>query len=324
MNIIAHNIYASIDIGTNSTLLLVAEYRDGRFHPIRNEVEITRLGQDVGKTGRLHPDAMERTFDTLKRYRTICDEVGANETIIGGTSAMRDAANGEEFINRVKNELDWDIRLLTGDDEAQLTFLATQQEFSDVSGDLLVVDIGGGSTEFIFGNTNEFRFARSLDIGTVRFTESMIKNDPPGETELQSASKAIRVQLATELSDLQISAEETTLIGVAGTVTTLLAVEKEMATYIPEDIHKQPLTIDEIEDLLVLFCSMSLEERKQIPGLQPKRADVIIMGALIQLEIMRHFGFDELLVNDRGVRYGLLYELMETETGDRRQETGKE
>ncbi|MBS1270966.1 MAG: Exopolyphosphatase 2 [Candidatus Marinimicrobia bacterium] len=300
--------YASIDIGTNSTLLLTAEYRDGRFHPIRNEVEITRLGQDVGKTGQLHPDAVECTFNTLKKYRQICDECGVKETVIGGTSAMRDASNGDEFIQRVQRELDWDIRILTGDDEARLTFLATRKEFADLNGDLLVVDIGGGSTEFIFGDIGGFEFARSLDIGTVRFTESMIKNDPPDEAELQEASDAIRKQLATELSDLEISAKETTLIGVAGTVTTLLAVEKEMETYIPEQIHKQHLTLRQIEHLLEKFCSMPLKQRKRLPGLQPKRADVIIMGTLIQKEIMDYFGFDRLLVNDRGVRYGLLYE----------------
>ena len=308
MTNLQNNLYASIDIGTNSMLLLIAEYRNDRFHPIHNEVEITRLGQEVGKTGRLHPDAMERTFDTLKKYREICNEHGVKTAVIGGTSAMRDAANGEEFIQRVKTELGWNIRILTGDDEAQLIFLATRKEFADLTDNLLVVDIGGGSTEFIFGNIQGFEFARSLDIGTVRFTESMIKNDPPEEAELHEVSGAIHEQLIAELNDLHISAKDTTLIGVAGTVTTLLAVEKEMETYIPEQIHKQPLTLRQIDHLLEKFCSLPLEQRKQIPGLQSKRADVIIMGTLIQMEIMDYFGFDRLLVNDRGVRYGLLYE----------------
>ncbi len=306
---------ASIDIGTNSTLLLIAEYNGKSLTPIYNGIEITRLGQGVGKTGRFHPDAMERTFNTLRHFQRICQEHGITEVVIGGTSAMRDATNGSEFIARVKSELGWEITILTGDDEARLTFLATQQEFSEMDNDLFVVDIGGGSTEFIAGNSHEMRFRKSLDVGTVRFTEQFISNDPPGEKEILIARQHIRKQLQLELNELDIASDRTTFIGVAGTVTTLLAVEKRMEQYHPEEIHKQPLTIIQMNQLYDLFCSMPLEERKNLPGLQPKRADVITMGTVILQEIMSHFQCSELLVSDRGVRYGLLYDYLRSQSG---------
>jgi len=304
----SNQIYASIDIGTNSTLLLVAEYQDGHFHPVRNEVEITRLGQEVGNTERLHNDAMERTIATLRKYRQICNNLGVEDVIIGGTSAMRDAENGPAFIRQVQNELGWNVRILTGDDEARLTFLATRYEFSDISGDYLVLDIGGGSTEFICGNRDGYQIAKSLDVGTVRFTEQYIANDPPASAELEAARRVVRRLFSSELNGMPVVSDRTTLIGVAGTVTTLLAVEKEMNTYIPEQIHKQPLSRRQIDNLLNLFCSVPLEQRKQLPGLQPQRADVIIMGTVILQEVMRNYGFDRLIVSDRGVRYGLLYD----------------
>jgi len=302
---------ASIDIGTNSTLLVIAEYDGNTLSPVHNSVEITRLGQGVGKTGKFHPEAVERTFETLEKYKQICDEQDVEKVLIGGTSAMRDAENGSDFIVRVREELHWKIQILSGDDEARLTFLATRHEFSELSGDLLVIDIGGGSTEFIAGNTNELQFMKSLDVGTVRFTEQFIENDPPSKDELAAAREIIQEHLRNELRELRITAESSMLIGVAGTVTTLLAVQKQMEEYHPEKIHRQPLTLEQINQLCEVFCSMPFAQRKELPGLQPKRADVIIMGTVILQEIMKFYNFTELLVNDRGVRYGLLYDWLE-------------
>jgi len=299
---------ASIDIGTNSTLLLIAEFDGYTLLPLYNGIEITRLGQGVGKTGKFHPDAVRRAFQALKKYKQICEDRDVEKVLIGGTSAMRDAANGPEFISRVQNDLNWEIQILSGDDEARLTFLATRNEFSELHGNLLVIDIGGGSTEFIAGNTKELSFMKSLDVGTVRFTEEFIASDPPSNDEIAAAREKIQKHLNTELRELNVNLGGDTLIGVAGTVTTLLAVQKQMKEYQPERIHKQPLTMEQINQLCNLFCSMSYDKRKELPGVQPKRADVIIMGTVILQEIMKHFHFTELLVNDRGVRYGLLYE----------------
>ncbi len=299
---------ASIDIGTNSVLLLIAELSHHQLAPIRNEVNITRLGRGVDKTRRLHPEAMERTMDILDEYADICAQHDIAHIIVAGTSALRDSTNGATFLQQVKESLGWDIRILTGEDEALLTFTATQYEFSYLEENYLVLDIGGGSTEFIHGDADECRFCTSLDIGSVRFTEQYFRHDPPTRPELQQAGERIHREISTQLHGLSFDIESTVLIGVAGTVTTLLAVEKHMDQYIPERIHRQPLTLSQVKHLLNLFSSRTLEERKGLPGLQPGRADVIIAGTLILLETMHYFGFDELLVSDRGTRYGLLYE----------------
>ncbi|HKJ67792.1 MAG TPA: Ppx/GppA phosphatase family protein [bacterium] len=303
---------ASIDIGTNSVLLLIAELDKRRLTPIRSEVYITRLGQGVDKTQRLHPEAVERTVAILSDYAEICSQHDLSHIIVAGTSALRDAANGEAFLRRVKDSLGWDIRILTGEDEASLTFTATQYEFNHLEEHYLVLDIGGGSTEFMYGDNHACRFFKSLNIGSVRFTEQYFTQDPPARDILQQVRKRIRHEMSSHLQSLSFDVKDTVLIGVAGTVTTLLAVEKQMAQYDPAQIHRQPLMRSQVEHLLEEFLSRTLEERKQLPGLQPGRADVIIAGTLILLETMQVFGFDKLLVSDRGTRYGLLYEYMQS------------
>ena len=302
---------AAIDIGTNSTLLVIVRVEGSHLVPVRNETEITRLGQDVGSAGRLRPEAVERTLSVLGRYHQISRQYGVGHVIIGGTSALRDAANGDEFIRQVSEKFSWKVRILGGKDEAALTFLATRHEFYDQSANFFVVDIGGGSTEFMYGTHQDIKLLTSLDIGTVRYTERYIRNDPPGKSEIAAARKEIVSEIERELTGFPEEFIDTTLIGVAGTVTTLLAVQKEMTTYDPRQIHREPLTKAQIDDLLTLFCSMPLEKRKELPGLQPKRADVIIMGTAILQEIMNYYGFRKLLVSDRGVRYGLIYDYLE-------------
>jgi len=299
---------ASIDIGTNSTLLLVAEYDGTEFHPIENRTEITRLGQAVEKTRQLAPEAAERTFKVLSQYKDICDQHKVAHVSIGGTSALRDAANGQDFLDRVHDELGWDIQILTGNLEAELTYLSTQNEFQEINSDYLVTDIGGGSTEFIHGDKKQMHFMKSIDVGTVRFTEKFIQHDPPTDQEIENIRKAVREDFQSNLDHLQIFPDNTIFIGVAGTVTTLQAVEKEMTEYDESMIHKSQLSLSQVEGLLDKFCSIPLEKRKNLPGLQPQRADVIIAGNIIVQEIMRHFGFDSMYISDRGVRYGLMYD----------------
>ncbi|HKJ68596.1 MAG TPA: Ppx/GppA family phosphatase, partial [bacterium] len=198
------------------------------------------------------------------------------------------------------------------DDEARITYTATRHEFDDLPDHYLVMDIGGGSTEFIYGNGLESSFAVSVNIGSVRLTEQFISGDPPDPPDLERIRNQIRSRLKEDLGSLCLSPDHTTLIGVAGTVTTLLAVEKQMEEYIPEHIHRQPMTFAQVEWVLALFASLPYEQRKELPGLQPQRADVIIAGTLILLETMDYFGFSRLLVSDRGVRYGLIYEYLES------------
>jgi len=275
-----------------------------------NRAEITRLGQSVDQEKRLHPDAIQRTFSALQKYQKLIQKHDVHTVLVGGTSAMRDASNGSEFIRKIKKEFGWQIHILTGDDEARLVYAATREEFREIDSEFLIVDIGGGSTEFILGNSQKYQFAKSLNIGTVRFTEKFIRNDPPLDNELQAARDEISSQLIGSLDNLSFQSDATTLIGVSGTVTTLLAVEEKLKEYQPEKIHKQPLTRSQIDSLVKQFCSMPIEQRQHLPGLEPKRADVIIMGTIILQEVMQHFKFEKLLVSDRGVRYGLLYEYL--------------
>ncbi len=304
---------ASIDIGTNSTLLLIASYGGNKIQPLENYAEITRLGQHVNETGRLSDEAMKRTFKVLKKYKEHCDTYHVQNVSIGGTSAMREAANGADFINKVHQELNWDIRILTGETEAELTFLSTQLEFPEYDSNFLVVDIGGGSTEFIYGDKQQIHFMKSIDFGTVRYTEKFIRSDPPENREIQQMRNEVGDKLQNELHQLDFDAENTILIGVAGTITTLLAVEKELREYKPEEVHKAELSRDQINHLLDKFCSVPHNEREKFPGLNPKRADIIIAGNIIIQEMMHHFEFDSLLVSDRGVRYGLMYEYIHGE-----------
>lgn len=301
---------ASIDIGTNSTLLLVAKYDGADLYPKENLAEITRLGQAVERTRQLAPEAAERTFKVLSQYKHICDQHKVAHVSIGGTSALRDAENGQRFLDRVHEELGWDIKILTGNLEAELTYLSTRNEFQDIDSDYLVTDIGGGSTEFIYGKKDQIHFLKSIDFGTVRFTEKFIRHDPPTDHEIESIRKAVQESLHSNLDQLKFSMDNMIFIGVAGTVTTLQAVEKEMTEYDESMIHKSKLSQSQVEGLLNKFCSVNLEKRKKLPGLQPQRADVIIAGNVIVQEIMKHFGFNSMYISDRGVRYGLMYDFI--------------
>jgi len=304
---------ASIDIGTNSTLLLIAEYSSGQLRPIVNEVHITRLGQNVDKTGELQQQAMDRTFDVLQVYADLCYQYEVETVLVAGTSALRDAGNGKLFVQKVRKNLGFNIQIVTGDDEALLTYLATQQEFQETDGYYLILDVGGGSTEFIYGSQEQYLFAKSLNIGSVRLTENFISNDPPSFSELENISRHVHGEINNNLKNLEPDVDTTTLVGVAGTVTTLLAVDLEMTEYIPENIHRQSLTTSQVQNLLSRFTSLALNARKKLPGLHPERADVIIAGTLILLEVMNHYGFADLMVSDRGTRYGLIYKYLQSQ-----------
>jgi exopolyphosphatase/guanosine-5'-triphosphate,3'-diphosphate pyrophosphatase len=307
---------ASIDIGTNSTLLLVAEYDGTELYPIVNRAEITRLGQAVNKTRRLAPEAAERTFKVLSRYKELCNRHDVAHVSIGGTSALRDAANGQDFLDRVHDELGWDIQVLTGNLEAELTFLSTSNEFDEIHSDYLVADIGGGSTEFIHGDKKHIHFKKSVDFGTVRFTEKFIRHDPPTDQEIENLRQAVQESVHSNLEQLKISPDNTIFIGVAGTVTTLQAVEQEMTEYNESMIHRSQLSQAQVEALFEKFCSLPLKKRKKLPGLQPQRADVIIAGNIIVQEIMKHFAFSSMYISDRGVRYGLMYDYIRKNFGE--------
>src|SRR5215813_1684169 len=303
------NRFAAIDIGTNSVLLLIAERdSDGQFCPILERAEITRLGRGVDRTHRLSESGIRDTLAVVADYLQQARSAGAGSWVVSATSAARDAENGPEFLSKAKEEAGVEITILSGDREARLVYRAVSAEFGPrLPGQpLLAIDIGGGSTEFIYGGPPPGRsisFHRSYDVGSVRLTERYFRSDPVGDRERAGASAELRAAF----SPLPPRGDSA-VVGVAGTVTTLFAIQNQIEPYDAARVHGGTLTLEQLTTLTDRLLSTPLEERKRLPGLQPKRADVICAGAMILQMALEQLGATHCLVSDRGLRWGLLLE----------------
>jgi len=295
--------YAAIDIGTNSVLLLVAEKRQGRFTAVAERAEITRLGRGVDRTRTLSPEGMEETLRCLEAFAAEARALGARQIAVSATSAARDAANGDRFLQQAHARAGLTVEIISGDEEAELSFAAALADFGqDQPGrPLVVLDIGGGSTEFIYG-AERVQYRRSFDVGSVRLTERFVTAHPIPAAE----QEAIRRHLRDAFAPLPPPPPGARLIGIAGTVTTLYAVQHRVDPYDAARVHGQPLRREELAALAGALCGASLEERRRMPGLQPKRADVICAGALLLEAAMDRLEAATCTVSDRGVRWGLL------------------
>jgi exopolyphosphatase/guanosine-5'-triphosphate,3'-diphosphate pyrophosphatase len=303
---------AFIDIGTNTILCLIAELRDGgRFRVLDDLAEITRLGQGVDRTGLISHEGEQRTSAVLRGYLESCKTLGVGEVIAVGTSALRDARNSLDVRQRWRLELGLDVRVIGGDDEAAYSFLAAQRGLPLTGEELLVIDIGGGSTEFIRGNDSGVTDALSLNLGSVRLTERFLRSDPVRAEEVADLTSAIDSELAALAKHWRHVAVASTWVGTAGTFTTMAAVEKQLTRYSHSVVHGSHLTHVEIQRQVQLYRGKTLAERKTIPGLEPKRADVILAGACLIDRMMTLFAARQLIVSDQGVRYGLLYERLD-------------
>jgi exopolyphosphatase/guanosine-5'-triphosphate,3'-diphosphate pyrophosphatase len=302
---------AFVDIGTNTILCLIAELkRDGTFDVLDDLAEITRLGQGVHQTRTINPEGEERSFKVLERYLERCKGLNVEEIIAVGTSALRDARNSAAVCARFKEQLGLDVRVISGDEEAAYSFLAVQRGLPLKQQELLVVDVGGGSTEFIRGNEAGVSQAVSINIGSVRLTEQFLHSDPVQEEECEKMMAAVERALAQLPRPWLKDGSILTLIGIAGTCTTLAAVEKKLTNYSHGEVHGGLLTLDEVRRQIELFQSKPIEERNAIPGLEPKRADVILAGACLIEKIMTLFHSERIIVSDHGVRYGLLHKCL--------------
>jgi exopolyphosphatase/guanosine-5'-triphosphate,3'-diphosphate pyrophosphatase len=304
---------ATIDIGTNTVLLLIAEVtQDGRLVPIVDRAEITRLGQGVDRARALAPEAVERTLDCLSRYASAIAENGATRVSVVGTSAMRDAGgkgqNKSEFIERAAKILGVAPRVVSGDEEASLAFAGGLLDLG-LEGDVTAFDVGGGSTELIRGTattrTTQVRQRTSLDVGSVRLFERHVRSDPPSATEMS----VVRAFVQDQLFGVDPPPSGRPLVGMAGTVTTLAAVARDIDPYDPTRVHGMRLGATELAAVGRRLTELPLAERKSITGLEPKRADVIPVGAAIVQAILGWARADEVIVSDRGVRWGLALEL---------------
>jgi exopolyphosphatase/guanosine-5'-triphosphate,3'-diphosphate pyrophosphatase len=303
---------AAIDIGTNTVLLLIAEARDGGLVPILDRAEITRLGQGVDRTRTLAPEAIERTLACLSDYAKDIREHRVDKLAVAGTSAMRDAGatrgDKADFVGRATAILGVEPRVVSGDEEANLTFAGGMLGLG-LEGDVVAFDVGGGSTELIFGavNASEAKVRRrtSLDVGSVRLSERHVESDPPSATEMS----AVRAFVDDQLRSVAPPESIPTLVGMAGTVTTLAAVARGIDPYDPEKVHGMRLGAREIAETSRRLTRLPLAERKIVRGLQPKRADIIPVGAAIVEAVVDWARAREIVVSDRGVRWGLALDL---------------
>jgi exopolyphosphatase/guanosine-5'-triphosphate,3'-diphosphate pyrophosphatase len=295
---------ATLDIGTNTVLLLVADATPGGLLPVLERATITRLGQGVDRTRELAPEATARTLACLRDYAADLSRLGVTDVAAVGTSALRDARGGAELVAEAKAILGVAPLVIAGEREAELTFRGALSGL-DVSGPVTVFDVGGGSTELVTGDAERtITSAVSVDIGSVRLFERHVTTDPPSSAELER----VRVAVDRALAGVATS-RRGTLVGVAGTVTTLAAIALELETYDPARVHGQTLDIASVRSLVAGLASMPLDARKKLRGLEPARADVIVVGSVIVERVMALTRSDTLVVSDRGVRWGLLEEL---------------
>jgi exopolyphosphatase / guanosine-5'-triphosphate,3'-diphosphate pyrophosphatase len=338
--------YAVLDVGTNSVILLVCyvQPEKGIFEVILDTTEVTRLGEGVQETGRIQPAGIERTCAAIGRFLADAEYLGAQRVVAVGTSVLRKASNSSDFIDRVKSEFGLDIEVISGDAEARYSYLAVQTDarfraFSDAP--LILIDIGGGSTELIFGRA-EVTYL-SIPWGAVYLTDRFIQNDPPTDDEMNTLRAFIADTLSSHIrppTDAQAVPSQyfgeqdfrslwqtgqtgatalrlrksppffekipRVLVGIGGTIVNLASVKRGLARFELDVIHGETLTQQEIAEQLERFRGVNLQGRMQIPGLEPKRADVIIAGATILWGVLEYLGFEKVHVSTRGVRYGVM------------------
>lgn len=297
---------AAVDIGTNSVRLLVHDPERGT---LQREARITRLGGGVDRTGRLDPAGIDRTESVLAEYRQFLERHGVEQVRAIATSAARDASNLDEFFTRAESALGVRPELLSGEEEGRLAFAGATTGLDPARGPFCVVDLGGGSTEFAVGTT-ELEGILSVDMGSVRFTERYVDTDPPEPEELVACLSVAEAHLLDVVRELPDISETATWIGVAGTITTVAAVEIGLATYDPDRIHHFELTKAAAEDVYRTLVTEPLEDRVHNPGLQPERAEVIVGGVTILVGIMRFFGIDPLLVSEHDILDGVAASLL--------------
>ena len=296
---------AVVDIGTNSTRLLIADVdrEAGSVTDLLRQSRVTRLGARVDSEGQLSQEAVERTCAVLADYRRLIEEHGCQANLAVLTSAVRDASNGADFTAHVRRDYRLDARILSGDEEAQLTFLGAMSDREPDTEPTVVVDIGGGSTEFVVGHDHTAGFHVSLQAGVVRLSERHIHSDPPAPAELQSLARDTREIFLRGLP-AQERVPVTSGIAVAGTATSAAAIDQELDPYDPARVHRYPLLLPTVELLLARLAEMTEAQRRDVVGLHPDRAPTIVAGMILLSEAMRAFGLDRVEVSEHDILRG--------------------
>jgi exopolyphosphatase/guanosine-5'-triphosphate,3'-diphosphate pyrophosphatase len=306
---------AAVDCGTNSIRLLVADAdpATGELADLDRRMTIVRLGQGVDRTGRLAPEALERTFAACREYAAVIKEHGAERLRFVATSASRDAENRDEFVRGVLDILGVEPEVITGDQEAEFSFTGATKELTgreDLRRPFLVVDIGGGSTEFVVGE-DRVRAARSVDVGCVRMTERHllrdgVVSDPP--TAEQVAAMRVDIEAALDLAEQTVPLREAhTLVGLAGSVTTVSAIAQDLPAYDSTAIHHSRIPYDKVREITDRLLRSTHAERAAVPSMHPGRVDVIAAGALVLLSIMERIGAEEVVVSEHDILDGIAW-----------------
>lgn len=295
---------AVIDIGTNSTRMLIfREDKHGKLFRVNKSVRYTRMGQGVNQTKKLHPDAIKRNLEALEEFKGIAADYDVQDMMIFGTSALRDAENSQEFVALAKKNLDLDVKIISGEEEAELGFLGVSQCFAER---ILIFDIGGGSTEIICGEGSDLKKMMSLNLGCVRSTEAYIKNDPPEAAELEAMNRDALAQLKAALAGYE-AFKPYTMVGIGGTATTISTIQQKLKIYNSEKVHQSRIAKTELEAILTDLSAKTTAQRSEIVGLEAKRADIIVAGASILKDILEAAKEDSFVVCDYDNLEGAAY-----------------
>jgi exopolyphosphatase/guanosine-5'-triphosphate,3'-diphosphate pyrophosphatase len=300
---------ASIDIGTNTVLLLVLESK-GQLDEMYDASQITRLGEGLLATGRLSRPAMERTVGALVDYRRVLDDYGVETLDCFGTAALREAANRDEFIEMAWRRAGIRVRVASEYEEAYYTYLSVKDDTEIHGEELLIVDIGGGSTEIGWGTRQEFLGYVSLPLGTVKLTERTIRHDPPLAEEREHLSRFVREQVDRHRRVAPGGSDNPSIIGMAGTVTTLAALVLGLDAFDKKKVHGVVVSLPLLREWRMRLFAMTVAERRGLPGMEPGREDLMPQGVLLMEEIVAAFGGTQFTVSTAGARYGVLYEAL--------------
>jgi len=294
----------TIDIGTNSMRLLIADYNNGKIENRKKYVNTTRIGQGVDKEGYISEEALQRNINALEEFANICKVEECQAIYCMGTSALRDSKNGNIFVDRAKQKTNINVEIISGNEESNLGFMGVLEGL-DTDEQILVIDIGGGSTEFILGDREGIKFAKSENVGALRMTEKFLAKDPIDTNEFSSMSKFIYGEIKDTIDYIK-SKQIKKLVGIGGTITSLSAMNQELEVYSMEKIHNSEVSIKNIKDILQNLKQMTLNDKKTLKGLQPKRADIITAGVEILNIIMENLEIEKIIVSEYDNLEGLM------------------
>lgn len=296
----------TIDIGTNSMRLLIADYKNNKIENRKKYINITRIGQGVDDKGYITEEALERNLNALKEFADKCIEEKCEKVYCMGTSALRDSKNGQDFVNRAKELTNIDVKIICGEEESNLGFMGVLEGAGgDKSNYILVLDIGGGSTEFIVGNEDGIKFCKSENVGALRMTEKFITTDPISDEEFNKMSDFIEKTISSTLDKIK-GMHVSKLVGIGGAITSLSAMNQQLEVYSMEKVHNSVVTKKDLEKILQNLKKMTLNDKKSLKGLQSKRADIITAGVKILHIIMKKLELSDIVVSEYDNLEGLI------------------